>query len=271
VRVLQNSTTFSQSSKSFWKAQLFSLSDTVICYHRCMRYRRNPAENKDEIVQTLKQLLASTYLLYIQTQGAHWNIMGSDFPQLHTLFQTQYTELSLATDLIAEHIRTYGAIAPASAGEFLELTNFEESQFIKLAPGGKLNSHYLLRMLIEQHQRLIELATHLGEITAGAIHTQNLAADRIAAHEKAVWMLESTLKQPAPPLHWERHPRHRNPRTLTNDDYAKIRSLSRQEIAEILENYGFACYDHEDTEELREALLVNIQDGTIPLSMLNSI
>jgi starvation-inducible DNA-binding protein len=160
-----------------------------------MRYHRNPAANKDEIVQLLKQLLANTYLLYIQTQGAHWNVIGNDFPQLHTLFQTQYTELTLATDLLAEHIRTYGAVAPASAGEFLELATFEENLFTKQAYGGQADSKFLLQMLIDQHRATIEVATQLGAITGNALHTQNLAADRIEAHEKAVWMLESTLNR----------------------------------------------------------------------------
>lgn len=160
-----------------------------------MRYYRNPAANKDEIVQLLKKLLANTYLLYIQTQGAHWNVIGNDFPQLHTLFQTQYAELTLATDLLAEHIRTYGAVAPASAGEFLELATFEETQFTKLAFGGKVDSNFLISMLVDQHRATIELATQLGNITASALHTQNLAADRIEAHEKVVWMLESTLNR----------------------------------------------------------------------------
>jgi len=39
--------------------------------------------------------------------------------------------------------------------------------------------------------------------------------------------------------------------------------LSRREIVELLESVGIACYDHEDTETLREALRVNIEDGTI--------
>jgi len=161
-----------------------------------MRYYRNPdALNKDEVVKTLKQLLANTYLLYIQTQGAHWNVIGSDFPQLHTLFQTQYTALSLATDLIAEHIRTYGGVAVASASEFLTWCSkdFQEIQFTKFDG----DSQHLLQALIDQHQATIEVASHLGDITAGAIHTQNLAADRIAAHEKDVWMLTSTLNKAA--------------------------------------------------------------------------
>ena len=165
-----------------------------------MFYRRNPAAQHDEIVTTLKQLLANTYLLYIQTQGAHWNVLGSDFPQLHTLFQTQYTELALAIDLIAEHIRTYDAIAPGSAAEFMELATFEEGRF---APGNwagagmQLDKQSLLAMLLSQHKETAKLAQKLGQISADAIHTQNLAADRIEAHEKAAWMISATMNQSA--------------------------------------------------------------------------
>lgn len=42
-----------------------------------------------------------------------------------------------------------------------------------------------------------------------------------------------------------------------------INWLDRKQIVEILENYGFACYDSESTDELRDALRANIEDGTI--------
>lgn len=162
-----------------------------------MRYYRNPASNSGEIIQLLKQLLSNTYLLYIQTQGAHWNVVGSDFPQLHTLFETQYQELVLAADLLAEHIRTYGEAAPASAGEFLKLATFEEKEFTNMSDVTRKDSQFLIHMLIEQHQATVEVATQLGNITSNALHTQNLAADRIEAHEKAIWMLGSSLKTAA--------------------------------------------------------------------------
>ena len=39
--------------------------------------------------------------------------------------------------------------------------------------------------------------------------------------------------------------------------------MSRDEIVGLLEGFGFVCYDHETTDELREALVVNVLDGTI--------
>jgi hypothetical protein len=44
----------------------------------------------------------------------------------------------------------------------------------------------------------------------------------------------------------------------------KTNWLNREEIVVILENYGFMCYDNETEDELREALISNVEDGTIP-------
>lgn len=42
-----------------------------------------------------------------------------------------------------------------------------------------------------------------------------------------------------------------------------INWLDRDQVVEILERYGFACYDTESTDDLREALKTNVKDGTI--------
>lgn len=49
----------------------------------------------------------------------------------------------------------------------------------------------------------------------------------------------------------------------------KINWLNRQEIVTILEDNGFQCYDSETTDELREALFSNVEDGTIPFWDVN--
>lgn len=45
--------------------------------------------------------------------------------------------------------------------------------------------------------------------------------------------------------------------------HTEINWLSRSRIVSILEDYGFACYDSGATEEFRETLRYNIEDGTI--------
>lgn len=47
-----------------------------------------------------------------------------------------------------------------------------------------------------------------------------------------------------------------------------INWMDSYQIQEILERYGFAVYDEDDTHSLREALFVNIKYGTIPAEEL---
>ena len=54
--------------------------------------------------------LALRPALYLKTQNYHWNVTGPMFNTLHTLFMTEYTELALAVDEIAERIRAAGGL-----------------------------------------------------------------------------------------------------------------------------------------------------------------
>jgi starvation-inducible DNA-binding protein len=76
-------------------------------------------KNKDrrQIADGLSRLLADTYTLYLKTHNFHWNVTGPMFQTLHLMFETQYNELALAVDLIAERIRALGYPAPGTYAE----------------------------------------------------------------------------------------------------------------------------------------------------------
>ena len=54
--------------------------------------------DRKEIAAGLSRLLADSYTLYLKTHNYHWNVEGPQFNTLHTMFETQYTELALAVD-----------------------------------------------------------------------------------------------------------------------------------------------------------------------------
>lgn len=56
---------------------------------------------------------------------------------------------------------------------------------------------------------------------------------------------------------------------ITNEMSKAINNLSREQIVKIHEEYGFAAYDSESTEELRDSIRSNIADGTIDPSVLD--
>ena len=86
------------------------------------------AKERKAIADGLSRLLADTYTLYLKTHNYHWNVTGPMFNALHLMFETQYTELALAVDEIAERIRALGYPAPGSYKQYAKLSSIKESE-----------------------------------------------------------------------------------------------------------------------------------------------
>lgn len=71
-------------------------------------------KDRESIAQQLSKLRADTYSLYLKTHGFHWNVTGPMFNTLHLMFETQYSELWLAADALAERMRALDICAPGS-------------------------------------------------------------------------------------------------------------------------------------------------------------
>ena len=98
--------------------------------------------DRQAIAQGLSSLLADTYTLYLKTHYFHWNVTGPMFQTLHLMFETQYNELALAVDLIAERIRALGVQAPGTYREFMQLSSIKESN-------GVPKADEMIRQLVE--------------------------------------------------------------------------------------------------------------------------
>ena len=90
-------------------------------------------KDRRAISDGLSRLLADTYTLYLKTHNYHWNVTGPLFNTLHLMFETQYTELAAAVDLIAERIRALGHPAPGSYKAFARLSSIEEEEGVPSA------------------------------------------------------------------------------------------------------------------------------------------
>ena len=100
------------------------------------------------IAEALKNLLADSYLLYIQTHNFHWNVTGPNFNALHIMFEGQYKELADAVDDIAERIRALDVIAPATYKAFSALSAIEEVD-------GTISAEQMISTLVKSHETVI--------------------------------------------------------------------------------------------------------------------
>ena len=147
------------------------------------------AAKAEEIAKGLSRLLAESYTLYLKTHKYHWNVTGPAFQTLHTMFETQYGELALAVDEIAERIRVMGQKAPGSYVEFAELSKVKDD------PKNGIEANEMIKNLLADHEQVVRTAKEMLPSLEGANDegTNSLIGARIEYHEKTAWMLSSLI------------------------------------------------------------------------------
>lgn len=138
--------------------------------------------------QALATVLSDTFTLFVKTQGYHWNVTGPHFRSLHLLLEEQYIELHDAADLLAERMRALGATAPGSFAEFSELATVKDH-----VPTDDADT--MVKNLVKDNETVIKIIRPLVDVAEDAkdTATADLFNARLAAHEKAAWMLRSML------------------------------------------------------------------------------
>src|SRR6056297_238127 len=148
-------------------------------------------DNRESVVEMLKQLLAVEYVMYTKYRNAHWNVEGIDFHSKHVFFEEEYGKLENTIDEVAERIRMLGFYAPGSMQQFLELSELKEN-------GPERNdSASFMAVLLEDHQAIIKfIRKNIGDNAEA--HNDEGTADFITAimqmHEQMAWMLRSSVK-----------------------------------------------------------------------------
>lgn len=140
-----------------------------------------------ELIDNMKTVLADTFTMYIKAHGYHWNVIGSDFPQLHEFFQDLYEELHGATDDIAEQIRQIDAFAPGTLQRMKELSGVAEDDKIPVAAN-------MITNLITANEVILTalMAAYKQADTDEEFGLANFLQDRMMAHKKHGWMLKAT-------------------------------------------------------------------------------
>jgi starvation-inducible DNA-binding protein len=146
-------------------------------------------KKRKAIASGLSRVLADTYTLYLKTHNFHWNVTGPMFQTLHLMFETQYNELALAVDLVAERIRALGHVAPGTYRQFQELSSIKEET-------GVPKAQQMIKKLVEGHETVARTAREVFK-TADEVSDQptcDLLTQRMQVHEKTAWMLRSLLE-----------------------------------------------------------------------------
>ena len=147
-------------------------------------------DTRRSMVILLNQRLADAADLYSQTKHAHWNVKGSDFFQLHKLFDELAELVEGHVDVIAERATALGGVALGTIRMGARSTSLPEIP--PEAQGGR----EFLEALAESysaHGRKIGEGIERAE-EAGDRGTADLLTQVVRDVDKALYFLESHLQ-----------------------------------------------------------------------------
>ncbi len=144
----------------------------------------------DELYQSLHTAQTTLFCLMQKTWVYHWNVVGSEFFQLHEAFGNQYETMIEEVDRLTEHMRylKMKAVAPISMV-------VDTSEISEAVVGATDRS--MVAQLYKDNQKMIEIFSEAIEIAEKNKQraTSNLLQDLVESHGKFVWMLRSFLKE----------------------------------------------------------------------------
>ncbi len=141
-------------------------------------------------IDLLSIILSDEMTLYIKTRKFHWNVAGDSFMELHKLFETQYTELELIIDEVAERINKLGGKTIGTMKEFSLLSRIVEH------PNKYLIESAVLLELLSDHEMIIcELRKDINVCAneCNDVGSADLLTGILQQHESIAWILRRYL------------------------------------------------------------------------------
>ncbi len=148
-------------------------------------------KNRQGSVEVLSRMLADEYVLYTKLRNYHWNVTGSDFSELHKLFESQYEEVDEIIDDTAERARSLGEHALGTLKEFLQHTGLKEF------PGDYPAAKEMIKNLLLDHEAIIRSLREGLAVCAEKYQdmgTSDFITGIMEQHEKMAWMLRAYLE-----------------------------------------------------------------------------
>ncbi len=151
-----------------------------------MTYLNLDKEKIKSTASELNILLADFHLYYQKLRNFHWNVVGSNFFDLHAKFEEMYDDAKLKVDEIAERILTLRFQPLSNYSDYLSNSNLAESS-------SELKDLAMVKTLLEDHGTMIEqmrkVIDKAGE--ANDEGTIDLIGGYIGDLEKTSWMLDA--------------------------------------------------------------------------------
>ena len=148
--------------------------------------------NKDtaELTREINRLIASYHVHYQKLRNFHWNVVGSDFFDLHEKFEELYNFSKENIDDLAERVRVFGEKPMARLDEYLKVSKITEPKD-GLSPRQMVDEILTdFEILLTQMITVLDLANECGDVS-----TINLLNKTVNKTEKYYWMFNVWMDQ----------------------------------------------------------------------------
>lgn len=138
----------------------------------------------------MNELLADEFTLFTKTLNYHWNVTGPRFHSIHKFLETQYNELLVVMDDIAERVRILGERPVSTVKGMTKNRNLKEED------RESMSSNDMLYDLLSAH---IQIQNEIKEFVSDETifkkdpGTEDFLVGLLQKHEMNSWMLKSHL------------------------------------------------------------------------------
>lgn len=146
--------------------------------------------NLKRSIDLLSVILSDEMTLYIKTRKFHWNVAGESFMELHKLFETQYAELEIIIDEVAERIGKLGGKTIGTMSEFTLLSRIVEH------PNKYPVQKAMLSELLSDHETLISELRKDIDVCSEDCHdagSADMLTRILMQHESTAWVIRRYL------------------------------------------------------------------------------
>jgi starvation-inducible DNA-binding protein len=149
------------------------------------------AASREKLVELLNARLADTFDLYSQLKQAHWNVKGSDFIQLHELYDTIAESVIEFVDEIAERATALGGLATGTVRMAADASSLDEYPLDAIA------DEDTVRVVADRLAAYGAAIRHDIDVTdseLGDMDTSDLLTEISRSIDKHLWFVEAHLQ-----------------------------------------------------------------------------
>jgi len=146
----------------------------------------------EKLFKQLSDAQASLFVLFQKTWIYHWDVVGPDFHQLHTVFGEQYNTMFEEIDTLTELMRYLGMKPVSTLKRITEVTQIDQAS----NSAQDVSAMEMVRQLRDDNKKIIEIFTDISEEAdkERQFATSNLVQTIMETHGKFHWMLRSFLE-----------------------------------------------------------------------------